>query len=453
MSQQDNNGINCRPWSWVPSLYFAEGIPYIIVMVVSLTMYKRLGLSNTDAALYTSWLYLPWIIKPLWSPFVDMFKTKRWWILLTQMFIGASIGGVGLSITTDFFVGISLSLFWIMAFCSATHDIAADGYYMLALDSHHQSLFVGIRSTFYRISMIAGQGVLIFVAGVLEKKLGNIQMAWTLTMYIGAGLMIMLGLYHHMALSKPKTDSHRSSYSVQYNKNEGLLLTLLVMFGRTLKKFYQKKDFWVALSFILLFRLGEAQLCKISPLFMLDPVEKGGLGLSTEQLGLINGTAGICALTLGGLLGGWLVSRNGLKHWLWPMVCCMNLPNLVYVYLSITQTQSIAAVATCVCVEQFGYGFGFTAFMLYLIYHSMGKQKTSDYAICTGLMAAGMMIPGLWAGWLQEHIGYVNFFIWVMVCTLPGFLISRRLNINPDYGIKKEDNVANDEHNSTDIDK
>lgn len=609
-------GKTTSPWAWVPSLYFAEGIPYVIVMTVSVIMYKRLGISNADIALYTSWLYLPWVIKPLWSPVVDLLKTKRWWIIIMQLIIGAGLGGVALTIPVPGFFQYTLAFFWLLAFSSATHDIAADGFYMLGLDEHKQAYFIGIRSTFYRLAMITGQGLLIILAGLIEsstglepvefsittghdqtewvipsdatdysqaseekafvvkqtdialglnklqkeqadsikewiktaninngftiaetqiekdpswwtrhvslplkqrlitafgvqdKKIntgqlqgnlaivgihltkapeagetvvlnmdrvrgakdlsiiegqrltftdqnwnkdawvaiqadpklatvtsasfrglsGDIPFAWSVTFFVLTGLFVCFFIYHRFILPKPASDKAVAESS-----------DMLKEFGRTFVSFFKKDNLGVALLFILVFRLGESQLVKLASPFLLDTREAGGLGLTTGDVGLIYGTIGIIFLTLGGILGGWVASRNGLKHWIWWMTLAINLPNLTYVYLSFFTPESMWLVAASVAVEQFGYGFGFTAYMLYLIYFSEGKSKTAHYAICTGFMALGMMVPGMVSGWLQEIIGYQNFFIWVMICTIPSFLVIRFLKIDPTFGIKKQE--------------
>jgi len=602
------------PWAWVPSLYFAEGIPYVVVMTVSVIMYKRLGISNADIALYTSWLYLPWVIKWMWSPVVDLLKTKRWWIVIMQLFIGAGLGGVALTIPVPDFFQYTLMFFWLLAFSSATHDIAADGFYMLDLDEHKQAYFIGIRSTFYRLSMITGQGLLIILAGLIESSTGlepvnitvstqpektewiwpennkslpgesgekhfvlsatdfalglnqldkseadsiknwaheqniangfvvaepvvldepgwwsssvstplkellkekfgkedktafkgaiqgniaafglhlssapeageavvlnldrykgakdlslvegqrlaftadnwnkqawvlvqadpkletvttasfrglsgNIPFAWSVTFFVLAGLFVVFVIYHRFFLPRPDSDK-----PVAESKN------MMKEFGETFISFFKKENFGIAILFILVFRLGESQLVKLASPFLLDAREVGGLGLTTGDVGLIYGTIGIVFLTLGGIVGGYLASRNGLKYWIWWMTLAINLPNLTYVYLSFFTPESMWLVATSVAIEQFGYGFGFTAYMLYLIYFSEGKSKTAHYAICSGLMALGMMIPGMFSGWLQEIIGYQNFFIWVMICTIPSFFVVRFLKINPTFGIKK----------------
>lgn len=419
-------GKSKSPWTWVPSLYFAEGIPYVIAATTfALIMYKELGLSNRDAALYTSWLYLPWVIKPFWSPFVDIIKTKRWWIVTMQLLIGAGLAGVAFFIPTTFWLQSTLAILWLVAFSSASHDISADGFYMLALNENQQSLFVGIRSTFYRISMIVGQGALVMLAGLLEEKTGNIPYAWSITFFVCAGIFLGIAIYHFFVLPKPDKD--------QCVQGNGSISAFFSSFG----SFFQKKGILLSLAFILLFRLGEAQLTKIASPFLLDSVEVGGLGLSTKQIGFIYGTVGVIALTIGGILGGIVAAQDGLKKWLWPMVFAMNLPNLLYVYMAITQPDDYIFISAMVAIEQFGYGFGFTAFMLYLIYISRGAYSTSHYAICTGFMALGMMLPGMIAGELQELLGYTNFFIWVCICTLPGILLAKCLKIDPTFG-KKE---------------
>jgi PAT family beta-lactamase induction signal transducer AmpG len=316
-----------------------------------------------------------------------------------------------------------------MAFSSATHDIAADGFYMLGLSKHDQAFFVGIRNTFYRFAMLAGQGPLVILAGHLESISNKTSWAWSITFFIMAAMFLAFFLWHWLILPYPASDEKRDQKSTK---------EVIADFGETFASFFKKEGIGVALVFLLVFRLGEAQLAKLAAPFMLDGVSKGGLGLTTSDIGFVYGTAGIVALTLGGILGGFAVSKHGFKKWLWPMVLAMDLPNLVYVFLSYVQPQNLEIVTTSVVVEQFGYGFGFTAYMLYMIYLSDGKYKTSHYAICTGFMALGMMIPGMISGWIQETVGYQHFFIWVMLCTIPGFVIVNFLKIDPKFGAKEK---------------
>ena len=611
------------PWAWIPTLYFAEGLPYVVAMTVAVIMYKRLGISNTDIALYTSWLYLPWVIKPFWSPFVDLIKTKRWWIVSMQLLIGAGLAGVAFLIPMPFFFQATLAVLWLIAFSSATHDIAADGFYMLALDSSQQSFFVGIRSTFYRLAMISGQGVLIIIAGSLESwtglepmqftvqssnmaqteivmptgnaaiaptdemtfvafpenlvlstnnisvdslnkiktfaseqnqangfvavektaaeikkddaswwthkvsaplghfiktnfgekreivsgsdgkvgnagvvavrlskkpepgedvvlnssfgkgdksisllsgervvfnesnwdkpaylvvqldyKLrdevksefkgisGNIKLAWSITFFILAGMFILFFVYHRFVLPRPASDHATATHSAT---------DILREFGGTFKSFFQKPGVALAITFMLLYRLGEAMLVKMASPFLLDAREVGGLGLTTGQVGLVYGTVGIIALTLGGIVGGIAASRRGLKFWIWPMALCITLPHLAFLYLSWFLPENLFLINVAVALEQFGYGFGFTAYMLYMIYFADGEHKTAHYAICTGFMAMGMMLPGMIAGWLQDLLGYNHFFIWVMICAIPTLAVIPFIKIDKNYGIKKKE--------------
>ncbi|MCE1197443.1 MAG: MFS transporter [Marinilabiliales bacterium] len=609
-----------NPWAWIPTLYFAEGIPYVVAMTVAVIMFKRLGISNTDIALYTSWLYLPWVIKPLWSPVVDLFRTKRWWIVIMQLIIGAGLGGVALAIPLPGFFKVTLIFLWLLAFSSATHDISADGFYMLGLNEHQQAYFVGIRSTFYRIAMITGQGLLIILAGYFETATGlpplevkvaanpsqtlqlnlpesnaipatsanatcfvafpshagvstqnipvrqmdslrkvvinhnlqygftgrtgaahatgtpeerslwsdlvsdplkrflqrhftkeetplsgeqltgnvtavavrlnskpeegkemilnikfkdgdnslkllegerlafnstnwqmpayllfqvdpklqtaseasfsgisgNIHLAWSLTFFLLAALFVLFSFYHKLILPFPASDQ-------KVLKSDD---KMMAAFFKSFTSFFRRKEIWVILSFLLFYRFGEAQLIKMASPFMLDSRQLGGLGLTTGEVGLIYGTIGILALTLGGILGGLAASRKGFRYWLWWMVLAINLPHLAYVYLAYAQPTSYFIISLCAAIEQFSYGFGFTAYMLYMIYISEGENKTAHFAIATGFMALSMMIPGMFSGWLQEIIGYKYFFVWVMLCMIPGVIPVLFLNVKPEFGKK-----------------
>lgn len=613
MQRQKRTSRN--PWVWVPSLYFAEGIPYVIVMTLSVIFYKRMGISNADIALYTSWLYLPWTIKPLWSPLVDILKTRRWWIVIMQLLIGVGLAGVALTIPVPDFFRYTLAFFWLLAFSSATHDIAADGFYLLGLSKHNQAYYIGIRSTFYRLAMLTGQGLLVILAGYFEAgtglpkidisvqagsgyptqifepstmeihsdslemyflceeevnvklenienrdaenllraidewnirqgfyqtedditlkpgesswwqnhvsgplaerlkrafradvpaavpgkagnigytwfylsqkpaknrnivlsvshsrgdksialakayrfefseenwnkpayvafqldpkldtrssaifttRSGNISFAWMMVFGVIAVVFLIFFVYHKIILPLPPEDKP--------NRTEGE--SVFKEFIRTFAEFFRKKEIGVILIFLLVYRLGESQLVKLASPFLLDSREKMGLGLTTGEIGIIYGTIGIIALSLGGIIGGIAASRKGLKYWIWWMVAAMNLPNLVYVFLSYTMPESLWIVGVSVAVEQFGYGFGFTAYMLYMIYVSEGEHKTAHFAITTGFMALGMMIPGMISGWLQEIIGYQNFFVWVIICTIPSFLIIPFVKIDKKFGVK-----------------
>ncbi|PIV20222.1 MAG: MFS transporter [Deltaproteobacteria bacterium CG_4_8_14_3_um_filter_45_9] len=417
-----------NPWAWVPSLYVSEGIPYIMAMTVSVVLYKRLGISNAKIAFYTSWLYLPWVIKPLWSPFVDLFRTKRYWILLMQLVIGASLACIALSIPAARFFQYTLAFFWLMAFSSATHDIAADGLYMLGLPEHLQAAFIGVRTTFYRIATIATMGGLVIFAGYLEGSDHDIPTAWSIAFFVSAAVFAALFLYHFFVLPYPTADRPANR-----NPSTSLTAEFLHIFGL----FFRKKKIVTILAFLLFYRLAETQLLKIIAPFLLDPRSKGGLGLTTSEVGIIYGTVGVIALMLGGLLGGYAIYRKGLKFWIWIMVCMMHLPNLVFVYVSQTMPDNFHLINLAVAVEQFGYGFGFTAYTMFMIMVSEGEYKTVHYAISTGIMALGMMVPAMASGWLQEQLGYQNFFLWVMAATAPGFIVVALVKIDPEFGKKK----------------
>jgi PAT family beta-lactamase induction signal transducer AmpG len=616
---------NLSPWFWVPSLYFAEGIPYIVVMTISVIMYKRMGISNTAIALYTSWLYLPWVIKPLWSPIVDLFRTKRFWIITMQILIGAGLASIALVIPVPKFFQFTLAFFWLLAFSSATHDIAADGFYMLGLSQHDQAWFVGVRSTFYRFAMLTGQGLLVILAGYIEShsglqsielnvnsvqqstvqqvthpdsliieplegelriiavperleiltiqrtseeikslikqaqqwnsaqlkinqnvepteaseqisqpswwqravvqkienairntfgtakkatpagqkvgnagiiyfrlskqpdqgkeivvnfgresgdksfslveggrliftkdnwnkpmmaviqidpklkiessanfvaRAGNIPLSWIVTFFFMAGLFALFSIYHRVILPFPTTDVPRKSQSFQ---------AFLKDFGNTFVLFFKKKKIGLTIAFLLLYRLGESQLVKLASPFLLDTQEAGGLGLTTGQVGFVYGTIGMAMLTCGGLLGGFVAAKYGLKKWIIWMAIAINLPDIVYIYLAQTQTSNFIMINLCVGIEQFGYGFGYTAYMLYMILVSEGEYKTAHFAITTGFMALGMMLPGMISGWIQSLIGYPNFFIWVLISTIPGIILVNFLPIDAEFGKKKSE--------------
>ena len=418
--------VKNNPWFWVPPLYLTEGIPYVLIITVSVIMYKNLGIDNSDIGLYTSLLYLPWVIKPLWSPFVDLYSTKRKWFLAMQLVLSLSFLGVGLALPTNQFFVLSLAFFWIASFASATNDIASDGYYLLALKEEQQSFFIGLRSTFYRVAMVTGQGLFVIFAGYLEVKYGDNTKAWSITMVMISALMLVLTFIN--LLVTPNIEKSKN-----YIREESLT------FSKVFISFFQKKQIWIALVFILLYRLGESQLVKMASPFLLDSRLEGGLELSTGDVGLIYGTFGIIALSLGGILGGIVISRDGLGKWMLPMILSLNVPNLFYYLLAYFQPESAFYAGFVVVIEQLGYGFGFAAFMMYLIYVSEGPSKTSHYAIATGFMALGMMLPGMISGFVQEWIGYEGFFIWVVIGALPGILLVNHIKFPYDYGKKKKE--------------
>ena len=405
---------------WVPTLYFAEALPYMAVMTLSVIMYTNMGLTNAELALYTSWLYLPWVIKPIWSPLVDALKTKRWWILTMQILIGAALAGVALTLDASWWLRGSLAFFWLMAFGSATHDIAADGFYILGLTERQQALYVGVRSTFYRIGSIFCQGVIVILAGWLQHSF-SIPVAWCITLLLMAAIMILLALWHSRILPKVEDDSPSLG-----REGEGSFFS---SFYSTLRVFFSKPGIVFALLFMLFFRFPEAQLAKMAQPFMLRTVGEGGLELSTSTVGFAYGTIGVCGLLAGGLIGGWLVSRNGLRRWWWPMILAISLPDLVYVYLAYAQPSNMLIINSCVALEQLGYGFGFTAYSLFLVYFAKGEKSTSVFSICTAFQALGMMIPGMFAGYLADSWGFPLFFSFVCLCCLVTFIVSALVKV------------------------
>ena len=414
-----------RPWYWIPVLNFASGFPYVIIISVSVLMYKNLGISNEDIGLYTSLLYLPWVIKPLWSPFIDLYGTKRKWFLSMQLLISIAFLIVGFVIPANQFFILSLAVFWVAAFASASNDVASDGFYMLALEKEQQSFFLGIRSTFYRASMLTGNGLIILLAGYLEHRFGNNVQAWSYTMIFVGIVMSILTVYNYFATPK-------AELPIKVGENEEK------SFGKVFSSFFKKKQIVLILAFILLFRLGESQLLKMLTPFLVDPISDGGMGLQTEDVGIIYGTFGLIALTIGGILGGIAISRDGLGKWMLPMILAMHLPIIGFVLLSHFHPSSVIYIYLTVIAEQFGYGFGFAAFMMYLIYVADGESKTSHYSIATGFMALGMMLPGMVSGYIQDYLGYGNFFIWVFIATIPGLILSRYLIFPKEFGQKQE---------------
>ncbi len=417
-----------NPWLWIPLLNFASGFPYAIIISVSVIMYKNLGISNEDIGIYTSLLYLPWVIKPLWSPFIDLHSTKRKWFLGMQLLISIAFLIVGFSIPLNHFFILSLAIFWVAAFASASNDVATDGFYLLALSKDQQSFFLGIRSTFYRLSMLTGNGLIVIIGGYLETEFGDKSKAWSYTMIIVGLLMTLITVYNFLAT--PNSENETTSAESNQHKD----------FATVFTSFFKKKQIGLILGFILLFRLGESQLMKMLTPFLIDGKEVGGMGLTTEDIGIIYGTFGVITLLIGGTLGGIAISKQGLGKWMLPMILIMHLPIIGFILLSHFHPENTIYIYLVVIVEQFGYGFGFAAFLMYLIFVAEGESKTSHYALATGFMALGMMLPGMVSGYIQEYLGYANFFIWVLLATVPGIILSRFLIFPADFGKKSEIN-------------
>lgn len=419
-----NNSIRVTPWKWIPSLYIAEGIPYCAVNTLPVLFYCELGISIPEITAWTGLLSLPWMIRPFWSPFVDIFSTKRRWTLTMQMLMTACMLLVALCLPTSFFFASTLSVFACMAFFSATHDIAADGFYMLALTEKQQADFVGIRSTFYKVATVLGQGGLTLLAGWLESRGMAPDGAWSIVFYCLTGIFFAIWLWHTQSLPR-LADDHPVG---------GTTVTDIVRnFAMTFVTFFKKRHIAAAVAFMLLFRLPEAMCGKMVAIFMKSPLEDGGLGMSLTEIGFANGTVGVIALLAGGVLGGFTIGRGGLYKWLWPMALSLALPCVVYCLLAIWPTTDFSLICVAVGFEQFGYGFGLTALMMYMIYFARGESETSHYAFCIAFSMAGIMLPGMAAGWIFERIAdfgfsgfsggnpFETYFWFVMVCCLTTF--------------------------------
>lgn len=427
MHSKTQSANKTNAWLWIPTLYFASGLPYHAITSISDIMYKDMGVDNGTIGLYTSIFLIPWTIKPLWSPFVELLSTRRKWTLYSQLLLAVCFAIVALFIPMSSFLLLTIISFIIGAFVSSTHDIALDGFYILGLSQKDQSFFSGIRNTFYRIATVFGSGVLVMLAGALGTHYSNDAIGWSVTFMVTAAIMLILFLYNRKTMPKPDSDVERAPQSIG---------EVFSNFGDIIRTYFQKPGIWTVLLFLLLFRFPEAQLGKIGKLFLMDSIEAGGLGLDKTEIGFANGIIGIAGLILGGIIGGICISRKGLKYWLWPMVIAISIPDAVYVFMSMTQSTDMSIVCSCIFVEQFGYGFGFTAYTLYMIYFAQGKYPTAHFAISTAFMSLGVMLPSMMSGYIQQWLGYENFFIWVMLCTSVTFIVSALIKIDPGFGRK-----------------
>ena len=416
-------------WLWIPTLYFASGLPYHAITSISDIMYKDMGIGNAQIAMYTSLLLIPWTIKPLWSPIVEMISTRRKWTLISQLLLAICFAVIALVIPSEQFLVLTLVAFFIGAFVSSTHDIALDGFYIIGLPQEKQSFFSGIRNTFYRIATVFSSGVLVMLANKLGHHFGNDTIAWSATFAVTGIIMLVLWLYHTKAMPRPDKDTSGNTKSIK---------DVFRNYGDIIKTYFQKPGIVQAILFLLLFRFPEAQLGKMSKLFLMDPTNLGGLALDKGDIGFIYGVVGVIGLIIGGIVGGICISRKGLKYWLWPMVIAISLPDAVYIYMSMLQPDNLYIVGSCIFIEQLGYGFGFTAYTLFMIYFAQGKYPTAHFAISTAFMSLGMMIPGMFAGQLQEKMGYENFFIWVTACTVITFVVSALIKIDPNFGKRQK---------------
>ena len=443
-----------NPWAWIPTLYFAQGIPFIFINMVTMVLFTQLGMSETDATLYTGWLYLPWVIKPFWGPIVDIIRTKRWWTVTMQICVAVGLAAIAFTLPLpnkeEIANGLPVNAFmlclffyFITAFCSATHDIASDGFYMLALNTSEQSMFVGIRSTFYRCANVFGQGGLVILAGILQTQTGDVALGWKYTVIICAVFFAVVSLYHAFILPAPVADKAVGGEDTK-KRSVG---DIVKEFSGSFVTFFQKKHVVLAMLFMLLYRLPEAQVVKLCQPFLLASRDAGGLGMTQTEVGFAYGTLAIIGLTIGGIIGGIVASKGGLKKWIWPMALATSLNCVAYIILSNVQPSYAeiggkAIIFSAIVLEQIAFGFGFTAFMLYMMYFADGPYITSHYAICTAIMALGMMLPGMAAGFIKEELlgnSYINFFWWVLACNFATWTVTAlvRKHIDPKYGAKQ----------------
>jgi len=413
-----------HPAFWVPTLYFAEGLPMITVSVVAALMYKNLGISNTDIALYTGSMYLPWSTKFAWAPVLEMFKTKRHWVIGTEFAMALTLACVALCLPLPNFMGLTLAFFWVTGFLSATQDIAADGSYMAVTTAKEQAAWVGVQGFCWNAGRIVASGFLVTLTGYLfDKKLGSgsgaaastaaWQYSWMVVMGVLAALMALLGAWH----SKMLPADQRS-----FEAPKGVLAGMKE-FVETWLDFFQKPGILLGMAFILLYRSGEGFIEKIGPLFMLDPVAKGGLGLSNQVLGNINGSFGTLGFMFGALLGGMFAAKLTLKRSIVYLALAMNVPHVCYLILASSHAPSHSIVSLLVTIEKFGYGFGSVAHILYMMQQiSPGKYRTAHYAIATSFMGVGLMIPSMMSGAIQERLGYQHFFMFCLAASIPSII-------------------------------
>lgn len=402
------------PILWVPTVYFAMGLPFVALSMVSVLMFSDMEISNTQITFWTSLIMLPWTLKPLWSPFLEMFKTKKHFVVITQIVTGVAFALVALSLPLPDFFCYAIALMGVIAFSGATHDIAGDGVYLTELNPTQQAKYIGWQGAFYNLAKILTNGGLVYLAGTLKNTLGIVH-AWMLIMFICAAIMILLSLYHMRILPSG------GSAEVQIHSVKDAMRSL----WEVIRSFFTKKHIIYYIIFIVLYRFAEGYAVKIVPLFLKAPVSDGGLGLEVTDIGLVYGTFGAAAFILGSILGGYYISAYGLRKVLFSLCCAFNIPFVVYLLLAIYQPSNLWIVGSAVVFEYFGYGFGFVGLMLFMMQQvAPGKHQMAHYAFATGIMNLGVMLPGMMSGYLSDKLGYQNFFIWVLIATIPAFLIT-----------------------------
>jgi len=402
-----------HPGFWVPTLYFAEGLPFVAIAAASSLMYKNLGISDAKIAFWTSLILLPWTLKPIWGPVLEMFKTKKYFVVATELITGITFAIIAFSLPLPDFFKYSIALLAVIAFSGATHDIAADGVYINALTLKQQAQYAGWQGAFYNIAKVLSGGALVFLAGQLEISIGIVK-AWMTVIGVFGAIMVALSIYHIRLLPTGGVNKEVKSLSEGFN-------TL----WDVIKTFFQKKFIYWGIAFIILFRFAEGQAIKIVPLFFKAAREFGGLGLTTSQIGIVYGVFGAIAFVSGALLGGYFVASRGLKKSLFILCCFFNIPFAVYAFLAITMPTNLYIIGSAVVCEYFGYGFGFVGLTLFMMQQiAPGKYKMAHYAFATGIMNLGMMIPAMLSGLISDWLGYRHFFIWVLIATIPSFLMT-----------------------------
>ena len=436
MKNNQNNANNRRsPITWVPTAYFAMGLPFVVLNMVTVLMFKGLGVDDKLITFWTSLILLPWTLKPLWSPFLELFKTKKFFVVTTQLITGVTFGLVAFSLNLPHFFSISIALLAIIAFSGATHDIACDGVYMSELSSSEQAKYIGWQGAFYNIAKVIATGGLVYAAGIVIEHfsqgsqesavvLAANQKAWMIIMAMLCGSMVLLGIYHIFML--PSTPQKKGENS----RNARQVMRELI---GVLTDFFRKSHIVYYLLFIILYRFAEGFVMKIVPLFLKADRAMGGLGLSEKEIGLYYGIYGAAAFVLGSLLAGYYISARGLKKTLFSLCCIFNLPFVVYALLATFQPESHVLIAGGIVFEYFGYGFGFVGLTLFMMQQvAPGKHPMAHYAFASGIMNLGVMLPGMMSGWVCETLGkwfdkpggYEPFFIFVLIATIPAFLMT-----------------------------
>ncbi len=414
---------NKTAWKWIPTTFFMEGLPFTMIVVVSTIMYKNFGLSNSEITFYTGWLYIPWVIKPVWAWFVDVYRTKRWWIYGMQMCLAITFVAITFSLQTPYYFKLSIILFWLCALFSSSHDIAADGFYLISLSSGQQSLFVGMQSLFYQVAKFFGSGLLVLISGfLLSKTNNNAKLSWSIIMLIVALLIFAISVYHQKTLPR---DEKTSEKTISQGFNE---------IKHVFSEFFKLKGLWVTLIFVMTFRLGDNQVNKIVPLFLLDDRTHGGLGFDNTYVGFANMFV-LAAMITAGVLGGVTISKFGLKKCMWYMLAFVNLPHAVYIYLAYARPESQIVVLCLQVMEHFSTTFSLTAYTM-ITFHLVkdSAYKTAHYAFISGIMVAGVMLPSMFSGAIQQALGYQHFFIYVMFTMIPSMLIMPFIKITDAYG-------------------